>query len=45
MRLDKTIQAGSSVKWTIYYEDEHDDDPSVEEIRRDLAYLKKWFAW
>lgn len=45
MRMDRTIQTQSSVKWTVYYEDEMKYDPSINQIRADLAYLKKWFAW
>jgi hypothetical protein len=43
--MDKTLEKKSNVKWTIYYEDEMNEDPSVIEIKADLAYLKKWFAW
>jgi len=32
-------------KWTVYHEQEMRQDQSVEQIRQDLAYLKKWFAW
>jgi len=32
-------------KWTIYHEKEYREDQSVDEIRLDLAYIKKWFAW
>ena len=45
LRMDRTIERGMDLKWTIYYEDEMALDPSVAEIRADLDYLKKWFAW
>ncbi|KAI2498480.1 sigma-70 [Fragilaria crotonensis] len=41
--MDKSLY--SNLKWAIYYEKEYSVDPSVVEIRRDLTYLKKWFAW
>ena len=43
--MEKTIEMGSPLKWTIYYEDEKQLQPSVQYIRDDLNYLKKWFAW
>jgi hypothetical protein len=39
MLMDKTIAMQSQVKWTIYYE------PSKRDLKEDLDYLKKWFAW
>jgi len=45
LRMDRTIERGMDLKWTIYYEDEMAQDPSVSQIRADLAHLKKWFAW
>eukprot|EP00545_Synedropsis_sp_CCMP1620_P000405 CAMPEP_0119032184 /NCGR_PEP_ID=MMETSP1176-20130426/41921_1 /TAXON_ID=265551 /ORGANISM="Synedropsis recta cf, Strain CCMP1620" /LENGTH=553 /DNA_ID=CAMNT_0006988595 /DNA_START=200 /DNA_END=1861 /DNA_ORIENTATION=+ len=36
---------GTSVKWTVYHEMERRGDPSVTELRDDLRYLQKWFAW
>mmetsp|Transcript_10092 Transcript_10092/g.24089 ORF Transcript_10092/g.24089 Transcript_10092/m.24089 type:complete len:1078 (+) Transcript_10092:217-3450(+) len=45
LRMDRTIERGLDLKWTIYYEDEMALDPSPAEIREDLKYLKKWFAW
>ena len=35
----------TNMKWAVYHEKEYSVDPSVVEIRRDLIYLKKWFAW
>ena len=43
--LSKTYELGSQVKWSIYYENEMKNNPTVEMIKRDLDYLKKWFAW
>jgi hypothetical protein len=43
--MDETGRQNSPIKWTVYYEDEKEQDYSVAEIERDLAYLKKWFAW
>ena len=43
--MDETIRQNSPVKWTVYYEDEKENNYSVAQIERDLAYLKKWFAW
>ena len=43
--MDRTIQFNSPLKWTIYHEDERDLQPSVEVLRSDFEYLKKWFAW
>lgn len=43
--MDKTTELKSSIKWTVYYEDEMFRNPSVEKIRSDLDYLKKWFVW
>jgi hypothetical protein len=34
-----------TTKWTIYHEAELGKDPSAEELRADLNYIKKWFAW
>jgi hypothetical protein len=41
--MDKSTQYG--IKWTIYHEQERQRQPEVDELRADLAYLKKWFAW
>jgi len=35
----------SVVKWTVYHEEEFRSNPSINEIRQDLEYLKKWFVW
>jgi len=43
--MDKTVEMNSTLKWTIYHEHKGGLQPSVEQIRRDLAYLRKWFAW
>jgi hypothetical protein len=43
--LDETATQGSSIKWTVYYEDEDDFDKTVDQLVTDLDYLKKWFAW
>jgi len=43
--LDETSAQGSSIKWTVYYEDEKKFDRTVDELVADLDYLKKWFAW
>lgn len=43
--MDKTYDMKSGMKWTVYYEDEMFRNPSVEKIRSDLSYLKKWFVW
>ena len=36
---------GTKLKWAVYHEKEYTTDQSILQIRRDLAYLKKWFAW
>jgi hypothetical protein len=41
--MDKSIPYG--IKWTVYHEQERQRQPEVDELRADLAYLKKWFAW
>jgi hypothetical protein len=40
MLLDRTVAAGSELKWAIYYESEGFGNPSVAELESDLAYLK-----
>jgi hypothetical protein len=42
--LDETAALGSRVRWTVYYEPEGWKDPSVEEIRSDLTYLRDHYA-
>ena len=44
MLLDQTIDAGSSLKWAIYYEKEGSGNPTVEELRSDLDYLMETYA-
>ena len=43
--MDKTIEMGSSMKWTVYQEEDRHEDQSPDELRSDLDYLKEWFAW
>jgi hypothetical protein len=43
--MDKTIALKSSVKWSVYYEDEMNENPNPARLGEDLDYLKKWFAW
>ena len=43
--MDETLALNSKIKWTIYYEDEMKLNPTISEVKGDLAYLKKWFAW
>jgi hypothetical protein len=38
--LSETSSVGSPLRWSIYYEPEGWKDPSVEEIRSDLTYLR-----
>jgi hypothetical protein len=45
MLMDETIAMESQVKWTVYYEDERDLRPMESVLKKDLDYLKKWFAW
>lgn len=44
MLLDQTVDAGSDLKWAIYYEKEGFGNPGVEEIRDDLDYLMQNYA-
>jgi hypothetical protein len=44
MLMDETIAMGSSLKWSVYHENEQ-NQPPTELIRKDMDYLKKWFAW
>ena len=41
--LDKS--RGTNVKWAVYHEQELFTNPTVAQIRADLDYLKKWYAW
>lgn len=43
--MDETLLQESPVKWSIYYEDEYANDYSINQVKADLAYLKKWFVW
>ncbi|KAG7340191.1 glucose/sorbosone dehydrogenase [Nitzschia inconspicua] len=43
--MDETDRQNSPIKWTVYYEPEMANDFSVEELVKDLNYLKEWFAW
>jgi hypothetical protein len=45
MMMDEISDANSNVKITFYYEDEMKDRPSVQVIKSDLDYIKKWYAW
>ena len=42
--LDKTIEAGSKLKWAFYYEMEGFSNPTVEELKSDLDYLMKKYV-
>jgi hypothetical protein len=42
--LDRTKALGSNLKWSLYYEKEAASDPSVDELRADLAYIKANYA-
>lgn len=44
MLLDRTVAAGSDLKWAAYYEDEGFGDPSVDVLRFDLAYLMEHYT-
>lgn len=41
--MDKS--AKYDIKWTVYHEEERQSSPNVDQLRYDLAYIKKWFAW
>ena len=43
--MDTTVSLQSNIKWSVYHEDEHNFDASPAELKDDLDYLKKWFAW
>ena len=43
--MDQLLAANSQIQMTVYHEDEREEDPSPSEIKRDLNYLKKWYAW
>jgi hypothetical protein len=42
--LSETSALGSPLRWSIYYEPESTGDPSVEQIRSDLVYLRDRYA-
>ncbi|KAL3944499.1 MAG: hypothetical protein SGBAC_001420 [Bacillariaceae sp.] len=42
--LELTEASNSPLKWAIYYE-MFDKTRTVEDIRRDLAYIKMWYSW
>ncbi|MBN1480794.1 T9SS type A sorting domain-containing protein [candidate division KSB1 bacterium] len=44
MLLDQTIDAGSRLKWAIYYEKEGFGNPTVDELQADLDYLMETYA-
>jgi len=44
MLLNRTIAAGSALKWAMYYEKEGFGNPTVEEIQTDLAYIKQQYV-
>jgi hypothetical protein len=39
--LNRTVAAGSTLKWAMYYEKEGFGNPTVAEIQADLAYIKQ----
>lgn len=43
--MDELYNAGSDIKISVYHEQERDKRPQPAELRADLDYLKKWFAW
>lgn len=45
MMMEEILSSNSGVKITVYHEQEREDRPSSTEIKADLDYLKKWFAW
>lgn len=45
MLMDETLQMNSSIKWTVYYEQERVQRPGSADLRQDLDYLQKWFTW
>lgn len=45
MIMDEIVDAGSNIKLSFYHEGEREDLPSPQQIKSDLDYLKKWFAW
>jgi len=45
MLMDETILMNSTLKWSVYHEQERVLQPSTETIRQDLDYLQTWFTW
>lgn len=45
MMMDEMTRSQANAKLTFYYEDEMYLRPSVDTIKSDLAYIKKWYAW
>ena len=46
MLLDETTEQNTEyLKWSICHESERRGRPDADEIRTDLEYLQKWFAW
>lgn len=43
--MDETARQNSPIKWTVYYEDEMDNNYPVDQLVDDLNYLKEWYAW
>ena len=43
--MDETIAMKSQLKWTVYHEDEFLANAPVKQLKEELDYLKKWFAW
>lgn len=44
MLLNQTVAAGSDLKWAAYYEMEGFSDPSVDDLKSDLAYLMEKYT-
>jgi hypothetical protein len=42
--LSETAAMGSPLRWSVYYEPEGTSDPSVEQLRADLTYLRDRYA-
>jgi hypothetical protein len=42
--LNTTVSLGSSLKWSVYYEPEGSQNPSVASLQRDLAYVASRYA-
>jgi hypothetical protein len=45
LMMDETVALNSTIKWTVYHEDEYHSDNTPAEIKKDLDYLRDWFAW